>query len=156
MTFDDSYVYYVSKIDVCRLPCFDPWMSYIGWNDGGATWRQKKFFLIYFAQVFCFEPLLLLRDSWCALMIDKKCCSSGFEMFSFFASLCQFVFKRSEFKQGFFPSFVSLYSLQPKWQDVVTPNCSCWHYSFFWYILQNQKTRCFYTFRILQGPNFLV
>ena len=37
LTFDDSYVYYVSKIDVFRLPCFDPWMSYIVRNDGGAT-----------------------------------------------------------------------------------------------------------------------
>ena len=69
------------------------WMSYM---------NTKEVFLTYFAQVFCFELLLLLRDSWCALMIDKQNAVPLISRCSFLLPYANLFLKRSEFKQGLF------------------------------------------------------
>ena len=122
------------------------WRSYM---------KTKEVFLTYFAQNFCFEPLLLLRDSWCALMIDKQNAVPLVSRCSFLLPDTNLFLKRSEFKQGFFRSFVFVFSATK------VTRC-CYTQLFFLTLLvflidpSKLKTRCSYTFRIPQGPNFLI
>ena len=74
--------------------------------------EDKRSFLTYFPQVFCFAPLFLLRDSWYALMIDKQNFVPLVSRCSpFLLPYANLFSKRSEFKQDvFFLCVLMLYA----------------------------------------------